>query len=251
MLRREFIRFFSVASAAVAATASSAFASSPASRDNFVISDIRDKSNKMLSEIMKSNEYYKKTKTYSFFQGFVASQAPRVTLVACSDSRFQVAAIDDTPENDIFVIRNIGNQFSSNMGSVEYGVHHLHTPLLVILGHSRCGAIKAAMSDYSGEGASIRKDLDSLSVSINKAKKASYSKDEWLNGVVSNVHQQVAFAKSEFAEAVESGKLTIVGMVYDFANDFRDGYGKVKVVNANGETDLNKIKEMPVFRGVL
>jgi carbonic anhydrase len=248
MKRRDFVRFAGLGIATIGATPLLATAGG---RDNFVISDIREVSKKMVDEIFKSNAFYKKTKSKSFFESFVATQHPRVTLVGCSDSRFQIAAVDDTPENDIFVVRNIGNQFGSNPGSVEYGVRHLHTPLLIFMGHSRCGAIKAAMSDYSKESMLIKKEIDSLSISIKKAKDGYSENEKWLNAVVSNVHQQVCNARAEFEAEVKSGKLTIVGMVYDFANDFKEGYGALKIVNVNGESDMGKIREMPIFRSVI
>lgn len=248
MQRRDFMKFF-VAGSAIAASGTTLMASS-SGRDNFVISDVRDVSKKMLEEIYKSNAYYVKSKKHGFFESFTASQHPRVTLVGCSDSRVQIGALDDTPENDIFVVRNIGNQFASNPGSVEYGVHHLHTPLLIIMGHTRCGAIKAAMSDYSKESMYIKKEIDSLSISIKKAKDGFSENEKWLNAVISNVHQQVCSSRAEFEKEVESGKLTVVGMVYDIANDFKEGYGKLKIVNVNGETDMDKIQRMPIFRNI-
>ncbi len=248
MQRRDFIRF--VGAGTVVASGAPLLASS-GGRDNFMISDVKEVSKRMIDEIFKSNAFYKKSKNRAFFESFVTGQHPRVTLVGCSDSRFQIGALDDTPENDIFVIRNIGNQFASNPGSVEYGVHHLHTPLLIVMGHSRCGAIQAAMSDYSKESGSIRRELDSLSISIKKSKDGYNETEKWLNGVISNVHQQVCSAKAEFEHEVKSGKLTIVGMVYDLANDFKEGHGSIKIVNVNGETDMMKIKEMPIFRSVI
>ncbi len=249
MERRDFIRF--VAAGVAATTAAPLVASGHEGRDNFVINDIREISNKMLNEIFRSNEYYKRSKNKAFFESFVASQHPKVTLVGCSDSRFQINSIDTTPENDIFVIRNIGNQFASNPGSIEYGVHHLHTPLLIFMGHTRCGAIKAALSDYSKESLNIRKEVDSLALSVRKSSGGSSENEKWLNAVISNVHEQVCVAKREFEGEVKSGKLTIVGMIYDFANDLKEGYGSIKVINVNGETDIMKIKETPIFRSVI
>lgn len=248
MQRRDFVRF---ASATMAIAAGAPLFSAEANRDNFVLTNIRDISRKMLEEMYKSNDYYKKSKSRTFFQTFAEHQQPRVTLVGCSDSRFQMGAVDGTPENDIFVVRNIGNQFSSNPGSIEYGVRHLHTPLLIILGHTRCGAIKAAMSDYSAESLYIKKEVDSLSLSIKKAKNGANEHEKWLNAVLSNIHQQVADATAAFAHEVNDDKLTIVGMVYDFANDLREGYGAIKIVNVNGETDMAKVRKMPIFRSVL
>ena len=76
---------------------------------------------------------------------FVGGQSPRATVITCADSRVQSNAWDQTPENDDFTVRNIGNQVSNALGSVEYGVEELHTPLLLVVGHTGCGAVKAAM----------------------------------------------------------------------------------------------------------
>lgn len=207
-------------------------------------SDLKKVADTMLDEIVKQNDYYSSSKGIEFFQKFQNKQIPRATVVGCSDSRFQEGALDATPENDLFVIRNIGNQISSNMGSVDYGVHHLHTPLLLVVGHSRCGAVKAALSDYTGESAHIRKELDSLSLSMRRVSLSGKSDVDWLNGVIENVHQQVAYAKASYHEEVESGKLTIVGVVYDLGNDLKAGYGKVRIININGETNPSKIQSL-------
>jgi carbonic anhydrase len=211
-------------------------------------SDLKNMADKMFEEIISNNNYYTSNKGKSFFESFKNSQIPRATVVGCSDSRFQISLLDASPENDIFVIRNIGNQVSSNEGSVDYAVKHLHTPLLLIVGHTRCGAVKAAFGDYTGETQGIRKELNSLALSL---KKMEYSPDEnkkWLNGVVSNVHQQIAYAKDSYAEEVKSGKLTIVGVVYDLANDIGKGYGKLTIVNVNGETDAKAISNMSIIK---
>ncbi|HEY0469359.1 MAG TPA: carbonic anhydrase [Polyangiaceae bacterium] len=80
-----------------------------------------------------------------FFAAFADKQTPRATVITCADSRVQSQAWDLTPENDDFTIRDIGNLVQNVEGSVEYGVEHLHTPLLVVVGHTGCGAVKAAM----------------------------------------------------------------------------------------------------------
>ena len=72
-------------------------------------------------------------------------QKPFVTVVSCSDSRVVPEFIFDQNLGDVFVIRTAGNIVDTiTLGSIEYGVEHLHTPLLVVLGHEKCGAITAA-----------------------------------------------------------------------------------------------------------
>ena len=74
----------------------------------------------------------------------------------------QSPAFDARPENDLFTIRNIGNQLATAEGSIEYGVGTSRPPMLVILGHSGCGAVKAAMGDFSQQPPAIRHEIETI-----------------------------------------------------------------------------------------
>ena len=199
--------------------------------------------------VIADNAAYMRTHDDRFFKAFAASQKPRATIVACSDSRVQSPAYDSTPENDDFTIRNIGNQVATGEGSVEYGVHHLKTPVLFILGHTGCGAVKAAMGDYAKESDPIRHELDSIKIAKRKEGVKDDEPAAWLEGVVENVNDQVAAAIAKFDDEVADGSLTIVGGVYDFRNDMKQGVGKIVLVNVNGHKDAAKVAAFE--RGVL
>ncbi len=171
----------------------------------------------------------------AYFAELSKGQHPKATVVTCSDSRVQTDEFDKTPEDELFMVRNIGNQMSTAEGSVEYGVHHLHTPILLIIGHSRCGAITAASGDYSKESAPIKRELDTIKISKGGAN---------IDGVKTNVNTQVAAAGKKFAEEVKEGNLTIVGAVFDFADDMKEGAGKLNIINVNGETDPDKLSDI-------
>ena len=181
----------------------------------------------ILKDIQRSNREFVKSHPPAYFQPFMAEQHPRATVVTCSDSRVHAHALDAAPDGDLFMVRDIGNQIATAEGSVDYGVHHLHTPLLLIVGHSACGAVKAAASDYSQEPAAIRRELDSLQIPRG---------EPGLNGVVINVHNQVRTAMTRYEEEVQGGHLTVVGAVYDFRNEMKHGQGRLNIVNVNGET---------------
>lgn len=187
----------------------------------------------ILQKVVDSNGVFMKTHGSEYFRPFIDSQHPAITLVTCSDSRVQIHAFDDQPDGGIFVIRDIGNQLATCEGSVDYGIHHLHTPVLLIVGHVRCGAVQAAMGDFSREPPSIRRELDTL-----KVKKGG----SWLVEVKANVGEQVKAALAQFGEEVKEGKLTVVGAVYDFADDLKEGSGKLVIIDVNGEMDPAKIK---------
>ncbi len=189
----------------------------------------------VINELINANNTYIKSDRTENFESIINGQSPRVTLISCSDSRVQNDAIDPDPENDLFVIRNIGNQITSNEGSVAYGIDHLHTLVLLIMGHSRCGAVKAAMSDYSGETSSIRKEISTLSSSIGRACSHNDDPDKWINNVVSNVRKQVVYALQIHRKKVDEGEVVIIGAVFDFANDMGKGHLKLNIIDINGE----------------
>jgi len=174
-----------------------------------------------------------------FFAAFADKQTPRATVITCADSRVHSQAWDLTPENDDFTVRDIGNQVENVEGSVEYGVEHLHTPLLLVIGHTGCGAVKAAMGDISKLSDPIRKELQHLQVPpANPTKAANVA---WAEAVVANVNNQVAFSLKRFNHEVHEGTLTVVGAVYDFRNDLGQGAGKLVIVNVNGNADLERM----------
>jgi carbonic anhydrase len=174
------------------------------------------------------------------FAPFLDKQTPRATVVTCSDSRVQVEAWDKTAENDQFVIRNIGNQLANAEGSVEYGVEHLHTPLLLVVGHTGCGAVKAAMGTRDGLSGPIKRELEPLAVPKSKA--GASEADAWTEAVIHNVNAQVERATKKYATEIRDGELTVVGAVYDFRNDLKRGFGKLVVVNVNSNTATDRMQ---------
>lgn len=175
------------------------------------------------------------------FKALQEGQNPRATVVACSDSRVQTTAFNENPMNDLFFIRNIGNQIKSAEGSVEYGINHLHTPVLLIIGHSHCGAIKAALDDYSKESTAIRQELDNLHLPKST---------QWNQGVVENVNQQVDYAVKKFKDKINKKELMVIGTVYDFSDDYDQGHGRLILTNINGESNIDKLKNDPVVKGL-
>ena len=79
---------------------------------------------------------------------FVAGQRPLAVILGCSDSRVPVEIVFDQGFGDLFVIRVAGNVVApSQIGSVEFAVERLGTRLVVVLGHTRCGAVQATIED--------------------------------------------------------------------------------------------------------
>jgi carbonic anhydrase len=195
----------------------------------------------IMRNIVQDNRNFVRSHGPGHFAPFVEHQQPRATVVTCSDSRVHSHALDATPDGDLFMVRNIGNQIATAEGSVDYGILHLHTPLLLIVGHSACGAIRAAAGDYSGEPASIRRELDTIQIARN---------EPGMNSIKVNVHNQVRHAMDRYEEEVLTGKLTVVGAIYDFRNDLKQGQGRLTVINVNGESDPARIAALDLMQGL-
>lgn len=191
-----------------------------------------------LSDVLIDNQAYQEHGD-KFFAAFADKQTPRATVVTCADSRVHTAAWDVTPENDDFVIRNIGNQIENAEGSIEYGVEHLRTPLLLIIGHTGCGAVKAAMGDTSKLSPAIQKELEHLHPP--KPAPGKTPEGAWAEAVIANVNTQVETALKHFGKDVQAGQLTVVGAVYDFRNDLLQGAGKLAIVNVNGNSEPERM----------
>lgn len=97
-------------------------------------------------------------------------QKPFAVILSCSDSRVPPEVVFDQALGDLFVIRVAGNVVSPiELGSIEYGVEHLHVPLLVIMGHDNCGAVKATVDGGETPG-SIGAIVDMIKPSADKAR---------------------------------------------------------------------------------
>jgi carbonic anhydrase len=188
--------------------------------------------NEFLNDLAANNGIYMSIRRIEFFSDLAKGQQPFATVVTCSDSRVHTNMFSRAPEGQLFMIRNIGNQLTTAEGSVEYGVHHLHSPVLMFVGHSRCGAIAAVSGNYSKESEAIRRELDTINISSNLNN---------MDGVQANVHNQVSAAMIKFAEELRKGELVVIGAVMDFADDLHSGAGKLHIINVNGESNRSKL----------
>ena len=198
----------------------------------------------IVRHVMESNEAFVKNSPSGYFEPFIHGQEPIATMVTCADSRLHTHALDIHPDGDLFLVRNIGNQVSTSEGSIEYGVRHLHTPVLFIIGHSSCGAVEAAMSDHSKLEPAIKHELKTIKVVSNKPD----DEVEVKKSVEANVNHQVSTALIKYATEIKEGRLTIIGGVYDFRNDYQKGSGRLVLVNVNGETNPAAIRKVQSFK---
>lgn len=156
-----------------------------------------------------------------------SGQYPFATVLTCSDSRTPPEILFDQGVGDLFVIRVAGNVIGQDvLASIEYGVEHLHTPLLLVLGHTHCGAVTAALQATDTEGA-IPALLWKIQPAVRWAK--AHGKGDVLERAIErNVElslQGIQFASPVTRNLVEQGKLQAAGAIYDLAS------GKVRWLN--------------------
>lgn len=144
-------------------------------------------------------------------------QNPFAIVLTCSDSRTPPEIIFDRGIGDIFIIRTAGNVADAvALGSMEMAVEEFGVPLIMILGHQRCGAIKAAMqgSDAPGHMASI---MELIQPAVLRAE--GQPGDPWDNTAKENVKvvaDQLKTAEPILSKNAKEGKLKIVGSYYWF-----------------------------------
>lgn len=193
-----------------------------------------------MGEVLTSNDAFMKQGS-GHFTPMLAEEKPRATVLTCSDSRVQPSAWDPTPENDAYTVRNLGNQLATAVGSVQYGVERLHTPVLLIIGHTGCEAVKAVLDKDKDKGP-ISEELAHMKLPERRHGSEAEDWDALTSAVVANVDAQVAEAVARFSSFIQSGDLTVIGAVYDIKNDFDEGHGRLRLVNVNSNVEASRIE---------
>ena len=169
-------------------------------------------------------------------------QEPLATILACSDSRDPVELMFDRGVGDLFVVRVAGNVAGvSETATIEYGVTHLGTPVLVVMGHTKCGAVTAVV-----KGAELHGHLVALAKLIEpaakKAKAAGVSGEDAVPVAIQlNVWLQIESLltrSSLIRNHAAAGKVEVMGAVYDIASG--------KVVWLGKHPDMDRLLALPV-----
>lgn len=152
-----------------------------------------------------------------------AGQKPMVTVLTCADSRLPVERIFDRGVGDVFVVRVAGNiAGDSEVGTIEYGVGHLKTPLLVVMGHSKCGAVAAAVGNADVHG-KVKQIVERILPAVERVKRnnpGATDKELGALAIKENVWQSVfdlLKSSAEVRKLVAEGKLKVVGSVCDIS----------------------------------
>ncbi|GGC76358.1 carbonic anhydrase [Hoyosella rhizosphaerae] len=171
----------------------------------------------------------------------VEAQHPTAVLFGCSDSRVAAEIIFDQGLGQMFVIRTAGHVVDSAvLGSVEYGVGVLDVPLIVVLGHDRCGAVAAALQALEGGDVPpgfVRDVVERVTPSLLRARQRGFSHIDDFEAQHVRETSELLLARSRVvADRVADGRCAIVGVTYKLA----EGQVKLRsVVGDVGDTDID------------
>ena len=155
-------------------------------------------------------------------QSLATKQNPKVVVLACSDSRVSPEILFDKNLGDLFVVRSAGNVADAiGVGSIEYAVEHLGSSVLLVLGHTGCGAVQAACSGDKMPSPNLQADIDKIVPAVSRAKRYARSEELEKAAIRENVHQSTndVIAGSEVLQHfLHDGKLTVFEAVYDLSS---------------------------------
>jgi carbonic anhydrase len=155
-----------------------------------------------------------------------SAQYPTAVVLGCIDSRSAAELIFDQGFGDIVNVRIAGNVVNKDiLGSIEFACHHLGAKLVVVLGHTNCGAVNAALSDGSPKG-HVGPLVDKIKLSLDKCSHI-HEKDEKLFALtVENINHSIDEIRHDtnLNSLLESGKVKIIGAMYDIHTGVVDFY---------------------------
>jgi carbonic anhydrase len=191
-----------------------------------------------LKKLMDGNNEYvgqkmslQKRSTPTVRESLAKSQKPYAVILSCSDSRVPPEVIFDKGLGEIFVVRVAGNiPDPIVLGSIEYAVEHLGTPLIMVLGHERCGAVTAAVDANGKAEGNIGAIVKTINPAVVQAKKEYKGKDKSqlveaaINDNIRLVQANLTKNSPVIEHLVKEGKVKIIAAKYDLDD------GKVTVI---------------------
>jgi len=163
--------------------------------------------------------------------GLAKGQQPYAAILGCADSRVPPEVIFDAGPGELFVIRVAGNVLSAEVaGSLQYAGVHLLTPLLVVMGHDGCGAVKAALASRN-EGVQhhsrIQILVDSILPAMEYVDSSLPPEEELAQAVEANVRETLRVIRDspEGRRRAEEGWMKLVGALYDLSS------GRVRILD--------------------
>jgi carbonic anhydrase len=183
-----------------------------------------------LQRLQEGNERYRAGEgglaSTQDFAALAAGQSPAAIILGCSDSRVVPEVLFDQPLGELFVVRVVGNVASPEvMAGIEFAVVRFGSPLLVVLGHTDCGAVSAAMAEVSEPTSDTPRNIkglvDRMIPSIKSARPSQDDDGAWMRQAVrANVAASLRHllqTSGPIKAAVEAQALTVVGAEYNLS----------------------------------
>jgi len=148
-------------------------------------------------------------------------QYPSVIVLGCADSRVSPSLVFDQTVGDLFEVRAAGNVADSiAIGSLEYAAAHFHSPVLLVLGHEKCGAVAAVTEAEAAPTPGIEAIVKKISPAVARVKGKATGEALLALAVEANVHQSaqdLLEASPLLRKAVDGGQLTVIKGLYRLA----------------------------------
>jgi carbonic anhydrase len=221
--RRNFLKLFGAAGAGFALSRSPLFAAGEVPKPQNVLSPeealerLKSGNRRYVDGVMKRHDFDAERAILA------GGQNPFAGILSCADSRVGPEYAFDAGRGDLFIVRLAGNYAQDDgIASFEYAVKFLGTPLLVVLGHDKCGAVDATIQVVK-DGADLPGHLPVIADNIAPAVKAAMKEpgDLLANSIRENVRRNVErlkMASPILSEYVDQKKIAVVGGVYKLAS---------------------------------
>lgn len=213
----------------------------------------------VLERLLDGNDEHVAHLDDDHFENVREGQDPPVVSVSCSDSRVPAESVwNANGDGDLFTSVNVGNQAWTDVDgervvndAVGYAVSALDVELVVVLGHTGCGAVTAAYEAVTGDGEqshlpAVEAAVDRLTPVVEAAREDGVFDGETPRGVAVNrlveraVRAQVDFLVEDDAVPED---VTVAGLVYDFQHAYGDDDGAAYLVSLDGETDTQTLAD--------
>lgn len=186
---------------------------------------VEDRASSILADLLAGNERFSSGRAAGPRRGTadrllcVSAQSPKAAVLSCSDSRVPPEILFDQGLGDLFVVRTAGHVVDRGaLGSLEYAVGHLHVPVVIVLGHSGCGAVTAAVAGTAACG-----NAEWVMDAIRPAAAATSSAagncvDRVARAHVTRCAAQLTSGSSTLRDAVTAQRVAIVEAFYDLGS---------------------------------
>lgn len=179
---------------------------------------------KKLALPLKRNRAYFADKKEDYLEK-AAAEAPQITIIGCSccQTLFHLGDVDT------LLLQNYGGTVANSAVEADYGVRSCKTPVLLILGHSGCQAVKTALSPPEQVPAHLESAARGIGACFDEGRSRALK-----DNILRHVDYEVAQAMERYGDLIKDNKLSVVGGFYDSGDDFQGGAGKIYFTNYNG-----------------